>query len=954
MQLSTLIHHLIRHPYTWIPLFFLAGMLYTHDTQAVPAYPHPVEYTQPDGSVITIQLKGDERINWAETKDGYTILASRDGFYEYAMADEEGDLVLSGVRVSPAETRSEEEIRLLKQLDRGLFFSERQVEMMLDVWKMREEAASRSFPSTGERTLIAILMETPDVPFQKTQEDFDALFNQIGYTYGGASGSVKDYYLENSYGQFDLTVDVMGPYTAQNNMAHYGSTWEGARELATEAVHLAHPDVNYADYDNNGNGWVDGVYMIFAGYGEEAGGGPNTIWSHAWAIDPVQFDGVSISRYACSPELRSNSGINITRIGVIGHEFGHILGAPDYYDTDGSGSGGHFPGTGAWDMMASGTWNNSGATPAHHNAYTKIYTYGWGTPHLLNQPDTVTMLNSIEHADHFYRINTNTPGEYYLLENRHHIGFDTHIPGEGMIIYHVHKEVAASGNAVNVGHPQKMYPVSAGAGNDPAGTPASYGQINSPQTPFPGSTNQSEFSDHSSPSALSWAGDNTLKPITNISHNEEEQSVTFFFMENPVAFFDWLHWDDGHHQGGIGLNSGGVYQVAKRFETDDLHAYEGFRINKLRLFVNHLPTRATIKLWQGESQDSLQEIVHQEFSPVAESWIEVMLDEPHVIDASQELWIGVEYDDPGEGVFPASRDISTNQDGKGNLIRMDMEDPDSWGTLSDHGIAGDWNLQAGISHPDQLVVRSFTENEGGTINTYANGQRISSATGLAEGTTVLFETNPDTGYETSRWTVNGEVLQDYTADSLYFPLLEENLDVGVTFDAIRYQVDYYVDGNHGSLEAYVDDAFLAPGEEVSHGEDVLFTATPDPGFRVETWYLNGNPATDHAENSYKVSGIDADVTVNVSFEEAVSTSDIADTGIRIFPNPAKDHIHIEAGVEIGRLQLLDIQGRIADEKNVQSRKANLQTGNLTPGVYLLRIETDGETIHKRIQVINQR
>ncbi len=150
-------------------------------------------------------------------------------------------------------------------------------------------------------------------------------------------------------------------------------------------------------------------------------------------------------------------------------------------------------------------------------------------------------------------------------------------------------------------------------------------------------------------------------------------------MDDALAFFDWLHWDDGHHQGGIGLGSGGIYQVAKRFEPDDLHAYEGFRINKLRLFVNHLPTSAAIKLWKGESQDSLQEIVHQEFSPVAESWIEVMLDEPHVIDASEELWIGVEYDDPGEGVFPASRDISTNQDGKGNLIRMNVEDPDGWG-----------------------------------------------------------------------------------------------------------------------------------------------------------------------------------------------------------------------------------------------------------------------------------
>jgi len=261
-------HHLLF----FILLFFLS-LLHTPPASAVPAYPHPVEYTQPDGRVITIQLKGDERINWAETPDGYTILANRDGFYEYAGLDEAGDLVLSGRRVSPVTTRDQEERRFLEQLDRGLFFSDRQVDMMREVWKMREEAAARSFPSTGEQTLIAILMETADVPFQKTQEDFDALFNQIGYSFDGASGSVKEYYLENSYGLFDLSVDVAGPYTAEHDMAHYGATWSGARQLATEAVHLADPDVDYADYDNSGNGWVDGVYMIFAGYGEEAGGG---------------------------------------------------------------------------------------------------------------------------------------------------------------------------------------------------------------------------------------------------------------------------------------------------------------------------------------------------------------------------------------------------------------------------------------------------------------------------------------------------------------------------------------------------------------------------------------------------------------------------------------------------------------------------------------------------------
>jgi len=941
-------HHLLF----FILLFFLS-LLHTPPASAVPAYPHPVEYTQPDGRVITIQLKGDERINWAETPDGYTILANRDGFYEYAGLDEAGDLVLSGRRVSPVTTRDQEERRFLEQLDRGLFFSDRQVDMMREVWKMREEAAARSFPSTGEQTLIAILMETADVPFQKTQEDFDALFNQIGYSFDGASGSVKEYYLENSYGLFDLSVDVAGPYTAEHDMAHYGATWSGARQLATEAVHLADPDVDYADYDNSGNGWVDGVYMIFAGYGEEAGGGPNTIWSHAWSIDPVQLDGVWISRYACSPELRGNSGTNITRIGVIGHEFGHILGAPDYYDTDGDGSGGSFTGTGSWDMMAGGTWNNGGATPAHHNAYTKTYTYGWATPMILNQTDTVTMLNSVEHSEHFYRLNTNTPGEYYLLENRHHISFDTHIPGEGMIIYHVHKEVATSGNEVNVGHPQKMYPVSAGANTDPTGPPWSYGNINSAQTPFPGSSNQTSFTDSSTPGALSWSGDLTQKPITQITRDGENQSVTFFFMEDSGASFDWVHWDDGIHEGHVGIGGGGVYQIAHRYEPEDLLPYEGFQVNRLRLHMGNEPTEAALKIWQGENQDSLVEVVHQEFTPEEQTWVEINLDEPHLIDTGKELWIGVEYDDPGEGVFTASRDAVTDHDGKGNLIRMDVDDPEAWTSLSEFDIDGDWNIQARIGLSNHLMVHFAAENGHGDIHAFANGHEIDPGSSVPEGADILFQAHPDEGFDILHWTVNGEAWEDHATDSLHIPNLEKNLEVTVTFDTIRHQVDFYVDGNHGSLEAHAGDTPIHPGDEVQQGADVFFTALPDPGFRVEAWYHHGTPVEDLTENHFEILAIDEDATVSVSFEEAVNTGDLADPGIKAYPNPATDHIYLEAGVVIGHWQLLDIRGQIVDEAQVNARKTILNLENIRPGSYLLLIETDGASTHKRIQVINQ-
>ncbi len=519
-------------PITLFCILFLQLALY-NSLYAVPAYPHPVEYTQPNGQVITIQLKGDEKINWAETATGYTILVTQQGEYQYATLNENHDLVFSGIAVSPSGQKSAEEKNLLGNLSPGLFYSKKQIEMMQSVWKIKEEHTQKSFPATGDQTLLCILMETPDKPFTKTQEDFNALFNQLNYTFDGASGSLKDYYLENSYGQLNLSVDVYGPYTASESMEYYGSTWNGARFLATEAANLADADVNFADYDNTNNGWVDSFYMIFAGYGEEAGGGPNTIWSHAWSIEPVSLDGVWVSRYACSPELRNNWGSNITRIGVVGHEFGHSLGAPDYYDTGDN----NFQGTGSWDMMAGGTWNNGGATPAHHNAFTKIYFYNWAMPTILNSPLSVTLTNSAENSNSFYRINTNTTNEYYLLENRQKHLFDAGIPGSGMIIYHVHSGVmtAAGSNTVNNFHPQRMYPVSANATMLPNSSPSSYGDINAANCAWTGAAGKTEFTDTTIPNAQSWAGVNTEKPITNISRNATQKTVSFDFMGGNLS-----------------------------------------------------------------------------------------------------------------------------------------------------------------------------------------------------------------------------------------------------------------------------------------------------------------------------------------------------------------------------------------------------------------------------------
>ncbi len=515
-------------------------------TIASPAYPKPIRFIQPDGSTITLTLKGDEHTKWASTTDDYTLMSNPKGYYEYATTDSRGNIIPSGIKAKDKEQRQSEDIKLLSKTSKGLRYSKEQVQMLRTIQSIRQKEARRAFPTTGNRKLICILMGFKDKAFTKTQADFNNLFNQVNYSANGATGSVKDYYLENSFNKFNLTVTVAGPYTASQNMAYYGANDSNDNDvkpdvLVTEAVTAADAAVNYADFDNDNDGNVDGVYVIYAGYGEEAGASANAIWAHAWEIPSKTLDGKIISSYSCSAELESNSGSTMTSIGVICHEFGHVLGAPDYYDTN-YDTGGQFDGTGDWDLMAGGSWNNNGITPAHHNAYTKVMVYGWANATTLEEGASITMPSSQSNSSAFYRINTTTANEYFLMENRQQTGFNVANPGHGLLIFHVSKDVEAhySNNDINAKAPQNMYPVCASATSNPGSTAASYGSISSASCPFPGSSNKREYTDASMPSMKSWASANTGKPITNISENTTTGIITFDFnggyLGNPTGF----------------------------------------------------------------------------------------------------------------------------------------------------------------------------------------------------------------------------------------------------------------------------------------------------------------------------------------------------------------------------------------------------------------------------------
>lgn len=513
-----------------LALFSLLGLFNCISAvYGVSAYPNPITITQPDGSKIVVNLKGDEHLKWAETADGYSVMRNSAGVFEYAKLDANRDLVPSGLQARNQQERSNAEVQFLSATPKGLTYSVSQVGMLKNIMRSSQKKTLKSAQVSGTKKYLCILIGFTDKAFTKTKADFENLLNQPGYTTDGASGSVSDYYKENSYNQLNLSFTVAGPFVASKNMSYYGANNNkgidvNPEALATEAVTLADPTVDFAEFDNDKDGAVDGVYVIYAGYGEDAGASSNTIWAHTSSIPTLTLDGKTVSDYACSSELRGTNGTGINRIGPICHELGHILGAMDFYDTN-YNTNGLYDGTGNWDIMANGAWNNNGATPAHHNPYDKIFVYGWAAAKTFTSGANITLDNAELNNNSFYIVNTTTTNEYFLFENRQKQKFDTYIPGHGMIIYHVDGNfISTAEDEINIGSHQGLYPVCANATGLP---PASYGVINGAGLPFPGTGNRTSFTDFTSPNSLSWASAKTNAPVTNITEDVTNKTVSF-------------------------------------------------------------------------------------------------------------------------------------------------------------------------------------------------------------------------------------------------------------------------------------------------------------------------------------------------------------------------------------------------------------------------------------------
>jgi len=530
---------------------------------AVPAYPYPIDITQPDGTTLTIRLYGDENFHYNTTEDGYLIVRNQQDAFVYATVSQTGELQPTERIARNADMRnvSDKEFLSLLNVNSDIERLRNTVSVMRTqrMPAQQEEPLSPPQKATmymGDQHIVVILVNFSDKSFLYPQSYFDKMTNQPGYsgngsaaTGSGSTGSVRDYFMSSSNGKFKPTFDVYGPYTLANNMAYYGQDSGGQGNdirpayMVQEACTLANADIDFSKYDYNNDGKIDNVVIIYAGVNQAEQGPANTIWPHRWSVVPgsnvpsgtnVTFDGKKLYDYLAVSELRGSSGSNMANVGTLVHEYSHIVGLPDYYNTS---TGGSMVGT--WTTMDQGNYNNNSRTPPAFSAYDRFYV-GWFTPeqyisgsrtlYPLSQ-DTIPPANTTKQAYLLSATASNlsggfnstapSPSEFFMVEYREKTGFDAYLPAAGMLIWHIDYSASVwANNTPNVSGSTSQ-------------TASKHMRVYlHPTNGLTNTTTGGAFTSGSFTPKL-WAGTDINRPILNIVKNGTTNM--FFGVGDPIA-----------------------------------------------------------------------------------------------------------------------------------------------------------------------------------------------------------------------------------------------------------------------------------------------------------------------------------------------------------------------------------------------------------------------------------
>ncbi len=489
---------------------------------AVPARPTPFFFEQSDGTMITVRLVGDEWGSAMITEDGYVVDRDDKGDFYYATTAGR-----TNVRAHNLKSRDKAEQAYVASYEKELKleYRDQSVARARRASANVQRKAGTQVPTMGSPKIPIILVEYTDVKFKDA--DPVATFEQ---QFNTKNKSCLQYFTDQSRGAFTPQFEVMGVVSLAHNRSYYGAhaTVSGQSvndkllgDMIYEGV-MGLPDVDFSQFDNDGDNMVDVIVVLYAGVGEASSSVAESIWPCQWNMasayyygqsnyDSFEQDGVTIDKFAVFNELVSsgswwNPTYRIDGVGTFCHEFSHCLGLPDYYDTN---YGGHY-GMGNWSLMNSGCYLDNSDTPCGYSGYDRNF-MGWMTliDPTENTQYTLDPLTS-NTGQAIKIVNDQNHNEYFILENRQKSGWDQYLPSKGLKIDHITYDASAwNSNVVNNYDMQRMTII-------PADNNLSTSSESRDLYPYNGNNS---FTDTSTPAAnlnLGSAG-KLGKPVTEIT-----------------------------------------------------------------------------------------------------------------------------------------------------------------------------------------------------------------------------------------------------------------------------------------------------------------------------------------------------------------------------------------------------------------------------------------------------
>lgn len=420
---------------------------------AVSGLGKPVVVKQADGTQITIIITGDEWSRATLTVDGYQIV-QRNGVYYYYEPQAATRATSELIKANDPAGRTPREKVALNSRNKGKIDGASVAPALRPNYGLnlgQPNGITRAVTPNPDRLkrVIVLLVQYSDVKFTRTRSEMQNWLN-VG------DRSARQYFIDNSLGKYVPQFELSSYITLSKQREYYGAnsgsdnTDTRAREMVAEACRLADGAVNFRDFDCDADGVVDNVCVVFAGHNEAEGGGANAIWPHNWAIsERLMLDGVQISTYSCTSELRRASGSLPSGIGTFVHEFSHGLGLSDFYDTNGKEEG-ESVGLYEISLMSHGNYNNDGLTPPYFSALER-YLLNWIDLPLLEPNLSSVTLQPIQSAGQAYMIKGWggwSKDEYYIVENRSALDWDAPLEMNGLLIYHIDRSSNNTGGGV--------------------------------------------------------------------------------------------------------------------------------------------------------------------------------------------------------------------------------------------------------------------------------------------------------------------------------------------------------------------------------------------------------------------------------------------------------------------------------------------------------------------------